>query len=225
MRPRWRHRPDPRRGDVGWYWHLVEAELRREGKRRSGAGSSVRRLIDEHGIRRGGSRRIRRPDRPVHQDVDPALVSWALRRSRTQSEARMGQPSAMQAWPVVPTRVLLCRNDRLFPVAFLRRVARDRLGITPDEVDGGTHPRVEPPNRVGRPPPGIRRRRGSDLGLSHASVSAPGRSLFEPTRTGANHASRPSHWPIPRVLLRGKSALCSSPGWSSRDEPRKSHAA
>jgi hypothetical protein len=36
----------------------------------------------------------------------------------------------------VPTRFLLCRDDRMFPAGFMRRVVRERLGITPDEVDG-----------------------------------------------------------------------------------------
>jgi len=37
----------------------------------------------------------------------------------------------------VPTRFLLCREDRLLPAEFLRRVVRERLGIVPDEIDGG----------------------------------------------------------------------------------------
>jgi pimeloyl-ACP methyl ester carboxylesterase len=37
----------------------------------------------------------------------------------------------------VPTRVILGRDDRLFPARFVRRVARERLGIAPDEIDGG----------------------------------------------------------------------------------------
>jgi pimeloyl-ACP methyl ester carboxylesterase len=37
----------------------------------------------------------------------------------------------------VPTRFLLCRDDRLFPADWLRRLVNERLGITPDEIDGG----------------------------------------------------------------------------------------
>jgi hypothetical protein len=37
----------------------------------------------------------------------------------------------------VPTRFLLCRDDRFFPAEFMRRVVRERLGIVPDEIDGG----------------------------------------------------------------------------------------
>ena len=34
-------------------------------------------------------------------------------------------------------KFVLCPQDRLFPTAFLRRVAHDRLGMTPDELDSG----------------------------------------------------------------------------------------
>ena len=53
----------------------------------------------------------------------------------------MGEPSPLRAWPDTPARVLICRDDRLFPLHFLRRVARERLDITPDEIDGGHTPR------------------------------------------------------------------------------------
>lgn len=72
-----------------------------------------------------------------YHDVPPGLASEALARGRAQSEARMDEPSPLEAWPNVPTRILLCREDRFFPAAFVRRVARERLGITPDEIDGG----------------------------------------------------------------------------------------
>jgi pimeloyl-ACP methyl ester carboxylesterase len=83
-----------------------------------------------------------------YQDVPPELVSEALKRGRTQSETRMGEPSPLKAWPDVPTRVLLCRNDRLFPAHFLRRVARERLAITPDEIDGGHTPALSRPREL-----------------------------------------------------------------------------
>jgi hypothetical protein len=36
----------------------------------------------------------------------------------------------------MPTRFLLCRDDRFSPAEFMRRMARDRLGVVPDEIDG-----------------------------------------------------------------------------------------
>jgi len=69
-------------------------------------------------------------------DVPPELAAEALRRGRPQSATPGKQPWPLAAWPEVPTRLLLCRDDRLFPAEFIRRVARDRLGITADEIDG-----------------------------------------------------------------------------------------
>ena len=83
-----------------------------------------------------------------YQDVPSRLASEAIRRGRTQSAARMGEPSPLRAWPHVPTRVLLCRDDRLFPPAFVRRVARERLGIVPDEMDGGHTPALSHPKEL-----------------------------------------------------------------------------
>ncbi|GGM89534.1 alpha/beta fold hydrolase [Dactylosporangium sucinum] len=45
----------------------------------------------------------------------------------------------------MPTRVVLCRDDRLLPAPFVRRVARERLGVTPDEIDGGHTPALSHP--------------------------------------------------------------------------------
>ena len=83
-----------------------------------------------------------------YQDVPPGLAAEALNRARPQSTARMGEPSPLRAWPDVPTRVLICRDDRLFPAGFQRRVARERLGITPDEIDGGHTPALSRPREL-----------------------------------------------------------------------------
>jgi pimeloyl-ACP methyl ester carboxylesterase len=73
-----------------------------------------------------------------YHDVAPELAAEALKRERAHPSATSGrEPWPLAAWPDVPTRVLLCRDDRVFPPTFLRRVARERLGITPDEIDGG----------------------------------------------------------------------------------------
>jgi hypothetical protein len=48
----------------------------------------------------------------------------------------------------VPTRFLLCRDDRFFPAEFMRRVVRERLGITPDEMDGGHLPALAHPQEL-----------------------------------------------------------------------------
>jgi pimeloyl-ACP methyl ester carboxylesterase len=71
-----------------------------------------------------------------YHDVPPDLAAEALKRGRGQSETPGRKPWPMKAWPEVPTRFLLCRDDHLFPAEWLRRVVNDRLGITPDEIDG-----------------------------------------------------------------------------------------
>ena len=89
----------------------------------------------------GYEREVSLPDDEIatyYHDVPPALAQEALRRVRDHpSERSMREPWPLSAWPDVPTRVLLCRDDRFFPAPFLRRVARERLDITPDEIDGG----------------------------------------------------------------------------------------
>jgi len=71
-----------------------------------------------------------------YHDVPPDLAAEALRRGRDQSATPGEKPWPLRAWPKVPTRFLLCRDDRFFPAGFLRRVVRERLGIAPDEIDG-----------------------------------------------------------------------------------------
>jgi pimeloyl-ACP methyl ester carboxylesterase len=71
-------------------------------------------------------------------DVPADVVADALRRGDpAQSMTPMSQPWPLTAWADVRTRVLIGRDDRLFPAAFQRRVARERLGIEADEIDGG----------------------------------------------------------------------------------------
>lgn len=69
-------------------------------------------------------------------DIPPDLAAEAIRRGRGQSGTPFATPWPLTTWPDVPTKFLLCRDDRFFPPAFLRRVVWERLGITPDEIDG-----------------------------------------------------------------------------------------
>jgi pimeloyl-ACP methyl ester carboxylesterase len=80
-----------------------------------------------------------------YHDVPPELAAEALRRGRDQAEAPGLEPWPLDAWPSVPTRYLLCRDDRLFPAEWMRGVVRERLGIVPDEIDGGHCPALSRP--------------------------------------------------------------------------------
>jgi hypothetical protein len=46
----------------------------------------------------------------------------------------MASPWPLDAWPDVPTKFVLCTEDRFFPADFLRRVVAERLNIIPDEM-------------------------------------------------------------------------------------------
>ncbi|MBL7258713.1 alpha/beta fold hydrolase [Paractinoplanes lichenicola] len=195
-------------GDVGWYWHLVEAELRGRGHETIApdlpcdddaaglpeyADAVVRAIGDRTeglvvvGQSLGGftapivchrvpaellvlvAPMIPAPGEAVtdywaatgydhettgdtidvfYQDVPSALAAEAVERGKPQSEARLGEPSPLTKWPDVPTRVIICRDDRIFPPPYLRRVARERLGITPDELDGGHTPALSRPREL-----------------------------------------------------------------------------
>jgi pimeloyl-ACP methyl ester carboxylesterase len=82
-------------------------------------------------------------------DVPEDVTAEAMARGqRAQSGTPMEKPWPLAAWPDVSTRFLLCRDDRFFPAPFVRRVVRDRLGIVPDEMDGGHLPALARPDEL-----------------------------------------------------------------------------
>jgi pimeloyl-ACP methyl ester carboxylesterase len=77
-------------------------------------------------------------DRVVYyHDLPEDLVEEALRLDAQQASTPLDQPWPLDRWPHVPTRVLSGRDDRMFPAAFQRRVAKERLGLDADEIAGG----------------------------------------------------------------------------------------
>jgi pimeloyl-ACP methyl ester carboxylesterase len=99
----------------------------------------------------------RRPDRAFDvietffHDVPPDVTAEAMARGeRAQSGTPLEKPWPLPAWPDVPTKFLLCRDDRFFPAEFQRRVVRERLGLTPDEMDGGHLPALAHPHELVR---------------------------------------------------------------------------
>jgi len=196
-------------GDVAWYWHLVDAELRKRGHdvvamdlpvddesaglskytdavvaaindRRNlivvgqSFGGYIAPLVchrvrvkllvlvagmvpapgetPEEMFANTGYKQEKQEDPSdlavFYHDVPPALAAEAIKRGRTQSSTPGKEPWPLATWPDVPTRYLLCRNDRLFPSAWVRRVVRDRLGIHPDEIDSGHCPALSRPREL-----------------------------------------------------------------------------
>lgn len=188
-------------GDVGWYWHLVERELRQWGydtlapdlpcdDDSAGLAAYADTVINAIGDRGGliiaaqsfggftaplvaarvpaellvlvagmipapgeapddwpantGFDQVMRQQAEryagqdlIYHDVPPALAAQARRSARDQSDTPGHAPWPLDAWPPVPTRFVLCAEDRFFPPEFMRRVAADRLGVVPDEISAG----------------------------------------------------------------------------------------
>jgi alpha-beta hydrolase superfamily lysophospholipase len=184
-------------GDVGWYWHLVEQELRLRGHEtvapdlpceddsaalpeyastvveaiggrddvvvvaQSLGGFTAPLVADqvparmlvlvaamipapgeppENWIANTGFDRVMREQTQedvFYHDVPADVAEQARSSSRGQSDAPGHDPWPLSAWPDVPTRFILCTEDRFFPPDFMHRVVADRLAITPDEIASG----------------------------------------------------------------------------------------
>ena len=81
-------------------------------------------------------------------DVPPEVVAESAGHVFEQSGTPFEKPWPLSAWPDVQTRFLLCRDDRFFPAEFQRRVVKERLGLTPDEMDGGHLPALSRPHEL-----------------------------------------------------------------------------
>ena len=196
-------------GDVGWYWHLVEAELRSRGHDvvapdlpaddesatltdyadvvveavgtrkdlvvvgqsygaftaplvadRLGAdllvlvagmipapgespddwwdNTGYSSAVQEAAARDGGLTGNPDPFVSFYQDVPRQLAEVAMSKERTHPSSASGAaPWPFDAWPDVPTKFVLCTEDRFFPPDFYRRLVTERLGIEPDEIAAG----------------------------------------------------------------------------------------
>jgi pimeloyl-ACP methyl ester carboxylesterase len=97
----------------------------------------------------------RDPDRPfdveelfLHDVPGEVLTGVLARAPRDQSGTPMGDPWPLDAWPAIPTRVLAGRDDRLFPLDFVRALARERLGVEADVIASGHLPALAAPDAL-----------------------------------------------------------------------------
>ncbi|PXX70983.1 pimeloyl-ACP methyl ester carboxylesterase [Nocardia tenerifensis] len=195
-------------GDVGWYWHLVEAELRARGHdvvapdlpaddeshtltdyadavveavgdkqnlvvvghsfgaftaslvadrlpvdvlvllagmvpspgeppAQWSTNTGLRAVVAEQAERDGGRTGHEDPYVSFYHDVPRELATEAMSKERAHpSPTAMANPWPLAAWPDVPTKFVLCRDDRLFPPDFFRQLVPERLGVVPDEIAG-----------------------------------------------------------------------------------------
>jgi pimeloyl-ACP methyl ester carboxylesterase len=96
-----------------------------------------RQAVEEQARRDGGLTGNDDPIVAYYHDVPLALAEEAMSRERSESAAAYNSPWPLVAWPAVPTKFVVCTEDRFFPVEFLRRVVAERLGIFPDEIAAG----------------------------------------------------------------------------------------
>ena len=83
-----------------------------------------------------------------YHDVPTELAAEARRRERGENSNALKEPWPLEDWPDTPARYLLCRNDRMFPAAWARRHARERIGVDPDEIDGGHYITLSRPREL-----------------------------------------------------------------------------
>jgi pimeloyl-ACP methyl ester carboxylesterase len=74
-----------------------------------------------------------------YNGVPRELAEEAVRRTegRGESATVWSEPWPLDKLPDVPTKFILGTEDHFFPAPFFRRLAKERLGIVPDEIAGG----------------------------------------------------------------------------------------
>ena len=109
-----------------------------------------RQAVEEQALRDGGLTGNDDPFVAFYHDIPRSLAEEAMSRERSESEVAYNSPWPLAAWPAVPTRFVLCTEDRFFPPAFLRGVVAERLGIVPDEIPAGHCVALSRPEDLGR---------------------------------------------------------------------------
>jgi pimeloyl-ACP methyl ester carboxylesterase len=114
----------------------------------TGHTEAIAALVERHGPMGGWGEEALR-DVFLH-DVDPDVARAAAPYNGAPGRGMFTEPWPLERWPDVPTRVLVPREDRLFPWDFQARVVRDRLGLELDEMAGGHLPMLSRPEELAR---------------------------------------------------------------------------
>ena len=105
--------------------------------------------VAEQAARDGGLTGSADPYVSFYHDVPRELAEEAMSKDRAHpSQASMAAPWPLDALPNVPTRFVLCNEDRFFPPDFFRRLVAERLGIVPDEIASGHCPALSRPREL-----------------------------------------------------------------------------
>ncbi|HEY2193204.1 MAG TPA: alpha/beta fold hydrolase [Actinomycetospora sp.] len=81
---------------------------------------------------------VREPRTTFFHDLPAHLVAeLEAEGAPLQAGTIFSAPYPLQRWPDVPTRVVAARDDRLFPLPLVQRLASRRLGVDTEVVPGG----------------------------------------------------------------------------------------
>jgi pimeloyl-ACP methyl ester carboxylesterase len=83
-------------------------------------------------------------------DAPAAAARWATQRLRPQCYRVMNEITPLTAWPDVESRSIVCRDDRALNPDWVRKAARERLGVEAIELDGGHSPFLTRPAQLAR---------------------------------------------------------------------------
>jgi hypothetical protein len=79
-------------------------------------------------------------------DLPPAALQDAPERGEPEQSDRVTTDAfPLPALPAIPTRGIAATKDRFFPVTFMERLIRDRLGVEPEYVRAGHLPALANP--------------------------------------------------------------------------------
>jgi pimeloyl-ACP methyl ester carboxylesterase len=102
------------------------------------ANTGLWQAIADQGARDDGKTGSHDPLVAFYHDVPREVAEQAVcKGGRPQSDTPGRSPWPLSAWPAIPTRFVLCTEDRFFPAGFMRRVVAERLGVVPDQITAG----------------------------------------------------------------------------------------
>ena len=81
-------------------------------------------------------------------DVPPEVAASGEPYQRPEADVVFGSVCDFGCWPDVPIRAVAGADDRFFPAAFQRALARDRLGSEADVLPGGHLIALSQPERL-----------------------------------------------------------------------------
>ena len=111
--------------------------------------TGYRHAVEEQARHDGGLTGSDDPFVAFYHDVPTSLAEEALSKERSESDTAYHSPWPLDSLPAVPTRFVVCTEDRFFPAPFMRRMAAERLGVGPDEIAPGHCVALSHPHHLG----------------------------------------------------------------------------